>query len=128
MTFKHKLSRRLAMMKDALLIAALAAMGCEKPLAPPDTNLSVRLQIIPKSVTMPAAGATELVAVALTSAGDSTTTPVKWSATGGSIVDTRVSGDRHYASYQAAANVGVYQVVASSDGSVSATPDTATVT
>src|SRR5690348_3422140 len=128
MSFKHKLSRRLAMLKDAWLIAALAAVGCEKPLAPTDANLSIRLQIVPKSLTMPVAGATELVAVALTSAGDSTTMPVNWSATSGSIVDTRVSGDRHYASYQAAANVGVYQVIASGDGSVSATPDTATVT
>ena len=33
MTFMHKLSRRLAMLKDAWLVVALAALGCEKPVA-----------------------------------------------------------------------------------------------
>ena len=90
MTFMHKLSRRLAMLKDAWLVVALAALGCEKPVAVAltDPNATLRLQITPKSITLPTDGATQLMAVALTPAGDTATIDVSWSVTGGSIADT----------------------------------------
>ncbi|HEX9414612.1 MAG TPA: hypothetical protein VF916_13990, partial [Ktedonobacterales bacterium] len=95
MTFMHKLSRRLAMLKDAWLVVALAALGCQKPVAVTDPNATLRLQIAPKSITLPTDGATQLMAVALTPAGDTATINVTWSVTGGSIADTNTHGGRH---------------------------------
>src|SRR5436190_19561749 len=128
MTFKHKLSRRLAMLKDAWLVLALAASGCEKPSTLTDPPATIRLHIAPKSVTLPTDGATQLLAVALTSAGDSTTLPVNWSVTGGSIANTSTSGVRNYADYKATSQTGVFKVIASGGGSYSTVSDTATVT
>jgi uncharacterized protein YjdB len=125
MTFKHKLSARLALMKDALLVLALAALGCEKPVALTASTATIRLQIIPKSVTLPTDGATQLTAVAFTPAGDTANIHVNWTATGGSIADTSTNGGRHYAGYRATRDAGVFRVVASGLASSS---DTATVT
>jgi uncharacterized protein YjdB len=125
MTFKHKLSARLALMKDALLVLALAALGCEKPVALTTSTATARLQIIPKSVTLPTDGITQLTAVAFTPAGDTANTHVNWTVTGGSIADTSTNGGRHYAGYKATPAAGVFRVVASATASSS---DTATVT
>jgi len=125
MTFKHKLSARLALMKDALLVLALAALGCEKPVALTTSTATARLQIIPKSVTLPTDGITQLTAVAFTPAGDTANIHVNWTVTGGSIADTSTSGGRHYAGYKATPAAGVFRVVASAPASSS---DTATVT
>src|SRR6266513_1669900 len=125
MTFKHKLSARLALMKDALLILTLAALGCEKPVALTDSPATVRLQITPKSVILPTDGTTQLTAVALTPAGDTANIHVSWTTTGGSIADTPANGGRHYSSYKATPDAGVFRVVASGPA---ASSDTATVT
>ena len=111
MTFMHKLSRRLAMLKDAWLVVALAALGCEKPVAVAltDPNATLRLQITPKSITLPTDGATQLMAVALTPAGDTATIDVSWSVTGGSIADTNTHGGRHYAGYKATPDAGRFK-------------------
>ncbi len=127
MTFKHKLSRRLALLKDAWLVVALAALGCEKPLAVTDPGATIRLQITPKSVTMPTDGAAQLMAVALTPAGDTATIDVNWSVTGGTIADTNTHGGRHYAGYKATQN-GKFKVVAHGHGSSGSGSDTATIT
>src|SRR5207249_11537800 len=129
MTFMHKLSRRLAMLKDAWLIVALAAVGCEKPVAVTDpiTTTTLRLQITPKSVTLPTDGATQLMAVALAPAGDTATIDVSWSVTGGTIADTNTHGGRHYAGYKATQN-GKFKVVAHGHGSSGSGSDTATIT
>jgi uncharacterized protein YjdB len=126
MTFMHKLSRRLAMLKDAWLVVALAALGCQKPVAVTDPNATLRLQIAPKSITLPTDGATQLMAVALTPAGDTATINVTWSVTGGSIADTNTHGGRHYAGYKATQNTGRFKVVA--HGSSASGSDTATIT
>src|SRR5947208_5526910 len=125
MTFKHKLSVRLALLKDAWLVVALAALGCEKPVALTDSTATIRLQITPKSVTLPPGGATRLTAVAFTPVGDTANIHVNWTVSGGSIADTSTNGGRHYAGYQATPDAGVFRVVASGPA---ATPDTATVT
>ncbi len=127
MTFMHKLSRRLAMLKDAWLIVALAALGCEKPVAVTDPVATIRLQITPKSITLPTDGAAQLMAVALTPAGDTAIIDVNWSVTGGSIADTNTHGGRHYAGYKATQDSGHFKVVAHGHGSSSAS-DTTTVT
>ncbi|PYP46446.1 MAG: hypothetical protein DMD42_04275 [Gemmatimonadetes bacterium] len=130
MTFMHKLSRRLAMLKDAWLVVALAALGCEKPVAVAvtDPNATLRLQITPKSITLPTDGATQLMAVALTPAGDTATIDVSWSVTGGSIADTNTHGGRHYAGYKATPDAGRFKVVAHGHGSSATGSDTATIT
>src|SRR5437773_6090588 len=128
MTFKHKLSRRLALLKDAWLVVALAALGCEKPLAVTDPGATIRLQITPKSVTMPTDGAAQLMAVALTPAGDTATIDVNWSVTGGTIADTNTHGGRHYAGYKATPDAGRFKVVAHGHGNTATGSDTATIT
>src|SRR5438128_376606 len=130
MTFMHKLSRRLAMLKDAWLVVALAAVGCEKPVAVTDpiTTTTLRLQITPKSVTLPTDGATQLMAVALSPAGDTATIDVSWSVTGGSIADTSTHGGRHYAGYKATRDSGHFKIVAHGHGSSATGSDTATIT
>src|SRR5205809_4261660 len=127
MTFKHKLSRRLALLKDAWLVVALAALGCERPLAVTGPSATIRLQITPKSVTMPTDGAAQLMAVALTPAGDTATIDVNLSVTGGTIADTNTHGGRHYAGYKATQN-GKFKVVAHGHGSSGSGSDTATIT
>src|SRR5207245_3478297 len=130
MTFMHKLSRRLAMLKDAWLVVALAALGGETPVAVAvtDPNATLRLQITPKSITLPTDGATQLMAVALTPAGDTATIDVSWSVTGGSIADTNTHGGRHYAGYKATPDAGRFKVVAHGHGSSATGSDTATIT
>jgi len=117
----------LALLKDAWLVVALAALGCEKPLAVTDPGATIRLQITPKSVTMPTDGAAQLMAVALTPAGDTATIDVNWSVTGGTIADTNTHGGRHYAGYKATQN-GKFKVVAHGHGSSGSGSDTATIT
>src|SRR5690348_16058141 len=132
MTFKHKLSRRLALMKDALPVLALAALSCEKPVQLTDVNGGggsiVQLVLSPRAVTLQTDQNTSFTAVVLTSAGDTATAPVhmSWSVTGGSITDTTSTGGKHYGHYKAAPAPGQYKVAASDPSS--GTSDTATVT
>src|SRR2546430_9092640 len=102
MTFKHKLSCRLALMRDrwvvlstvALALAALAA--CEKPisLTGPDTSAVLRLVISPKVLTLRPHQVADFTAVGLTSTGVTGSTHVSWSVTSGSMTDTSTTGDR----------------------------------
>ena len=87
MTFTHKLSVRLALLKDAFVVVALATAACERPLVSPITNTdpTIRLQIIPKSVTLPTDGTSQLMAVALNSTGDTVDLSLSWTATGGRL-------------------------------------------
>src|SRR5437016_4845937 len=121
MTFKHKLSCRLALMRDrwmvlstvALALAALAA--CEKPisLTGPDTSAVLRLVISPKVLTLRPHQFADFTAVGLTSTGVTGSTHVSWSVTSGSMTDTSTTGDQHYARYQAGADAGAAKVVVS---------------
>src|SRR5438132_10088511 len=121
MTFKHKLSCRLALMRDrwmvlstvALALAALAA--CEKPisLTGPDTSAVLRLVISPKVLTLRPHQVADFTAVGLTSTGVTGSTHVSWSVTSGSMTDTSTTGDQHYARYQAGADAGAAKVVVS---------------
>src|SRR5207244_1707849 len=109
---------------------ALAALGCEKPVAVAltDPNATLRLQITPKSITRPTDGATQLMAVALTPAGDTATIDVSWRVTGGRIADTNTHGGRHYAGYKATPDAGRFKVVAHGHGNSATGSDTATIT
>src|ERR1044072_6501629 len=94
MTFKHKLSRRLALLKDRWVLlsvttpaAALAVWACERPVAGPQapSRPVVRIVYHPDSVTLNPSVTRQFVAYGRTEAGDSVAVAVGWSASGGTI-------------------------------------------
>src|SRR5947199_230723 len=93
MTFKHKLSRRLALLKDRWVLlsvthaAALAVWACERPVTGPQAPNSpvVRIVTLPDSVTLNPSDMRQFVAYGRTQAGDSVPVAVSWSASGGTI-------------------------------------------
>lgn len=118
MTFKHKLSRRLALLKDVAVLTAAVVAACEKPVLTSSTGLGgtvSQVVVVPKTVTLQASQTVDLMAVGFTSAGDTASISVSWTATGGSFVDTTSTGGRHYALYKAAVNTGTYKVFAHTD-------------
>src|SRR5438094_139790 len=133
MTFKHKLSARLALMKDrvvavsAVLLAAAVVFACERPVLLTDTGSGTVAQLLvyPKSMTIRTGQTADFMAVALTSTGDTAAAAVTWSATSGSITDTSTKGGRHYGRYKAGPDTGKVKVIARGQGNNLA--DTATV-
>ena len=134
MTFMHKLSRRLAMLKDRKAVvstAALAVVGilaCEKPLEltdPPPDPVS-RVVVSPKVYTLRQYEVADFVAVGLTSRGDTASLAVSWSVTSGGLTDTSTSNGRHYGRYHAGSDTGKVKVVAT--GHPGGVADTAVVT
>src|SRR5207244_2895199 len=106
MTFKHKLSCRLALLKDRLAAAAAAAVvavavfSCEKPVSTTGPVSSVTSVVVsPPSVTLQPNQDQDFTAVALTAAGDTAQTSVSWAVTGGAITDMGASNGRHYGRY-----------------------------
>src|SRR2546428_13377125 len=119
MTFKHKLSCRLALLKDRRLItavavlAAAAVVNCERPLSTTDPITSVaRVVISPNSVTLQPNELADFTAASFTAAGDSSSVGVLWHASSGVISDTGTTGHRHYGRYKNASS-GDYLLIAS---------------
>src|SRR5204863_8117632 len=91
MTFKHKLSARLALMKDrvvavsAVLLAAAVVFACERPVLLTDTGSGTVAQLLvyPKSMTIRTGQTADFMAVALTRPGDRTDAAGPCSATDG---------------------------------------------
>src|SRR3989442_2914383 len=133
MTFMHKLSCRLALLKDRVvavspaLLAAAVVFGCERPVQLTDTGSGrvAQLLVYPKSMTVRTGQTADFMAVALTSAGDTAAAAVTWSATIGSITDTSTKGGRHYGRYKAGSDTGKVKVIARGQGNNLS--DTATV-
>src|SRR5205809_1006815 len=133
MTFKHKLSCRLALLKDRVVLASLAGLvtaaivACELPVRATDPGSTLAdLLVSPKILTLRQNATADFTAVGFMSTGDSASVAVSWSVTAGSIIDTSSNGKRHYGHYKAGPNPGQYKVVATGDpGGVS---DTALVT
>src|SRR5947208_16645739 len=133
MTFKHKLSARLALMKDrvvavsSVLLAAAVVFACERPVLLTDTGSGTvrQLLVYPKSMTIRTGQTADFMAVALTSAGDTAAAAVTWSATSGSITDTSTKGGRHYGKFKAGSDTGRVKVIAR--GQATNLADTATV-
>ena len=133
MPFLHKLSSRLARLKARVAPAAVTtlvvsgALSCEKPVSVtgPGATLA-RVLVSPKTVVLGPGQVAVFRAVGLMSTGDTAGTPVTWSATGGTIVDSSASNGVHYGHYQAAASAGVYRVMATDQPGGQA--DTAAVT
>ena len=127
MTFKHKLSARLALLKDALVIVLLAALACEMPVVSPDPDPTLSLHVSPTFVTLPTNGTSQLMAVALTATGDTGTVAVTWSMTSGTMTDTSTNSGRHYGRYKAGTDTGTFKVIARGNGQNNIS-DTATMT
>src|SRR5437667_5085530 len=113
MTFKHKLSRRLALLFSATAVVALAMNACEIPIATSPPADVGQLLTGPKTATLQPNQAVMLTAVARTTQGDTAEASVSWSATGGSITDPSTNGRRHYAHWKNA-SCGTSQVTATS--------------
>src|SRR5205809_377018 len=119
MTFKHKLARRLALLKDRGLVtavavlAAAAVVNCERPLSTTDPITSVaRVVISPHSVTLQPNELADFTAASFTAAGDSSPVGILWHATSGVVSDTGTTGHRHYGRYKNA-SCGDYLLIAS---------------
>src|SRR6266516_1348770 len=133
MTFKYKLSARLALLKDRVvavspvLLAAAVVFACEMPARLTDTGSGTVAQLLvyPKSMTIRTGQAADFMAVALTSTGDTAIAAVNWSVTSGTITDTSTKGGRHYGRYKAGTETGTGKVIARGQGG--APSDTATV-
>jgi len=107
MTFKHKLSRRLALLKDRRLVAlggllaAAAVFSCEVPLPITDPTIAVdRVVISPRYVTLQPDQWADFTAASLTAAGDTSPIGVVWHATSGVVSDTGTVGHHHYGRYK----------------------------
>src|SRR2546428_10051534 len=83
MTFKHKLSARLARLWVTLAVVGVA---CERLAAPTGPAPVVQIVILPESLTVAPAQQIQFAAYGRTSAGDSTGVAVTWGTSGGSIV------------------------------------------
>src|SRR5881275_2833631 len=125
MNFKHKLSARLARLKDLVVFAALAATACERPVLTGSGDAVTRLVVFPRNLTVHPGDTAELMAVAFTSSGDTGSISVTWSVTGGSIIGTSTNGGRHYGRIKAASQPGTLDVIAHADAAPLA--DTAVV-
>src|SRR5947209_11102292 len=129
MTFKYKLSSRLALRKDRVVLASLAGLvtaaivACELPVRATDPGSTIAdLLVSPKILTLRQNATADFTAVGFMSTGDSASMAVSWSVTAGSIIDTSSNGKRHYGHYRAGQNPGQFKVVATgSPGGVSDT-------
>src|SRR5436189_111560 len=133
MTFKHKLSSRLALLKGRVVLASLAGLvtaaivACELPVRATDPGSTLAdLLVSPKTLTLRQNATADFTAVGFMSTGDSASVAVSWSVTAGSIIDTSSNGKRHYGHYKAGPNPGQFKVVAT--GSPGGVSDTAVVT
>src|SRR3989454_9034300 len=134
MTFKHKLSRRLALLKDRTMVASTALLavaaivGCERPLTftDPGTGAVSRLVISPKILTLRQNQVADFTAVGIATTGNTATVAVSRSVTSGSITDTSTSNGKHYGRYKAGSDTGKVKVTAT--GRPGGSSDTAVVT
>jgi len=132
MTFKHKLSARLARLWLGLpLFSLLALASCDVRARtvgePPPQDILDRLQVSPPAVTLTTNQMTDFVAVGMTATGDTAQSAVSWSVSGGVLVQTIDNGGRHVGRYQAGALPGTYRVIAMAQSGPTQKSDTANV-
>ena len=113
MTFKHKLSKRLAMIYNPVLLLPLAAtLGCTSggdPLGVAAVNKA--FVVSPGTIALSPNQSFPVRAVKITASGDSIDTGVTWSASGGTIRDTAM-GSRRYGVFRAGSAFGTYKIIA----------------
>jgi len=85
MAYRHKLSCRLALLRDALTVflAVALAATCEWPSAP--ASRVAAIVVVPDSLTLDPAQNAKFAAYGRTANGDSAKVAVTWSATGGTV-------------------------------------------
>ncbi len=132
MTFKHKLSARLARLWYGPLVALFATIACQvavRDSVGPGGELD-RMNLAPQAVTLGANAMADFVAVGMTASGDTAETSVSWTVTGGQLLQTTTAGRRHIGRYQAGSQPGTYRVVVSGSAGQSGQlmADTAEVT
>src|SRR6266705_405554 len=117
MTFKHKLSCRLAMLKDrraicvAATLAAAVVASCELPARTTDTGTTLaEVVVLPKPVNLVQNQSTDFVAFGVSTASDTMPVAVNWSVTGGNITDSVTTKGMHYGHFKAGAQTGQYKV------------------
>src|SRR6058998_2542611 len=137
MTFKHKLSRRLALLFSATAVVALAMNACEIPLVTTPPADVAQLIISPKTATVQPDQDVMFTSVAFTAQGDTAQISVSWSTTGGSVTDTSTNGKRHYGHWRNSSCVTVMcptpvsaalSTVATAPASITAGSGSATIT
>ncbi len=122
MTFKHKLSCRLALMRDAFLLVSVAGLplltGCELARRPPTgpTATINRVFVVPDSLFLDPLQQAQFSAFGRTRGGDSVPVSVSWSATAGAITQGGA-----YTADTSLADVTVTATVSSPDTTVSGT-------
>src|SRR2546422_8945342 len=133
MTFKHKLSSRLALLKDRVVLASTGGLvtggivACGVPVRATGPGSTIADLLVPPKILPLRQNATaDFTAVGFMSTGDSASMAVSWSVTAGSIIDTSSNGKRHYGHYRAGQNPGQFNVGAT--GSPGGVSDTALVT
>ena len=132
MTFKHKLSSRLARLWSrrapaAAVIAVAIIFGCLRVI-PTDASNLARLVILPPLVSLAVNQSTDFVAFGITSTSDTVAVAVQWTATGGTIADSTVANGNgmRKGHFRAGGQPGHYKVVATD--TASGKTDTAGVT
>src|SRR5881394_995739 len=123
MTFKHKLSSRLARLwarraPAAAVIAVGVVFGCLRAV-PTDARTLLRLVILPPLVSLPVNQSTDFYVFGITDASDTVAVAVDWSATGGTIIDsTVVNGNgMHKGHFKAGGQPGNFTVIANDPSS-----------
>src|SRR5947199_286332 len=135
MTFKHKLSCRLALLKDrrvlyvAATLAAAVVASCELPARTTDTGTTLaQVVVLPKTVNLVQNQSTDFVAFGVSTASDTMPVAVNWSVTGGNITDSVTSKGMHYGHFKAGAQTGQYKVRAQDPATGMSDSATAVVT
>src|SRR6266705_1236744 len=135
MTFKHKLSCRLAMLKDrraicvAATLAAAVVASCELPARTTDTGTTLaEVVVLPKTVNLVQNQSTDFVAFGVSTASDTMPVAVNWSVTGGNITDSVTTKGMHYGHFKAGAQTGQYKVRAQDPATGMSDSATAVVT
>ncbi len=126
MTRTDGVRRSLARISRAAVLLSVVVLGCELDEGALVGELSARVVVAPKSITLRNDQVADFLAVGLTPAGDTATIAVTWSATGGTVIGTSNVGSRHYAQFQAGIQPGTFAVVAT--GHPGEDSDTALVT
>src|SRR5712692_2694330 len=117
MTFKHKLSVRLALMRDGLLAVPLVVAACATRNAGP-TDPAVTLAslfVTPETLTVDGQQQIKFLSYGRTSGGDSVAVASEWSATGGTITSAGLyTSDTTTGDYVVTASVPQVSLSASS--------------
>ena len=114
MTFKHKLSARLARLRDLVVLAALAATACERPEAvtSPGGDPVTELVVLPKVLIIYPTQTAQLTAVAVTASGNTAPSGgvVTWVSNASGVASVNSNG------LVTAVSTGSATITASSDG------------